>query len=209
MAQAEEFFDIYDDHLNPIGTASRKEVHSQGLWHRTFQCWIVNEQDGNRTLLFQKRHPQKDTFPGLLDISCAGHLLAGEKIENGNRELEEELGVSVDFELLEPCGVLLDEKRLADGLIDREICHIFVYRSNQPLDSYKLQSDEVTGLYRVSIEDVRRLAKQETGGDKIRAAGVETNIAGILEPVERLFGDDEFVPRASSYYEMMLKVVEK
>ncbi|MFD0680041.1 MULTISPECIES: NUDIX hydrolase [unclassified Paenibacillus] len=209
MAQAEEVFDIYDEHLKPIGTASRTEVHAQGLWHRTFQCWIVNEQDGDRTLLFQKRHPQKDTFPGLLDISCAGHLLAGEGIEEGNRELEEELGISVAFGSLEPCGVLLDEKRLADGLIDREICHIFVYRSNQPLDSYKLQADELTGLYRVSIEDVKRLAEQNNVEDKIHAVGVETNEEGILEFSERLFDRSDFVPRSSTYYEMMLKIAEK
>ncbi|MDF2964488.1 MAG: hydrolase, partial [Paenibacillus sp.] len=146
--------------------------------------------------------------PGLLDISCAGHLLAGEQIEQGKRELEEELGVSVDFGQLEPCGVYYDEKRLTSGIIDREICHIFVYRSNQPLEFYRLQSDEVTGLYRVTLDDVKRLAQPSPGQISIRAAGVEPDKEGILMPLERTFVINDFVPRAPAYYDMMLKVAE-
>lgn len=209
MSKTEERFDIYDNEFKFAGTATRSEVHAKGLWHRTFQCWIVNEQDGETTLLYQRRHPEKDTYPGLLDISCAGHLIAGETIEEGHRELEEELGVVVSFAELEPCGVFLEEKRLEGGILDREMCHVFVYRSNQPLDKYKLQEDEVTGLYRVAMEDVKRLAQPALGPIQIAAAGVEVDEQGNVQKTERMFNVENFVPRSPEYYEMMLKIAEK
>ncbi|TDF98130.1 NUDIX hydrolase [Paenibacillus piri] len=209
MSQAEEYFDIYDEQLQPAGIAPRTEVHERGLWHHTFQCWIVDEQNGERALLFQKRHHAKDTFPGFLDISCAGHLLAGERIEDGKRELEEELGLSVSFGQLEPCGIFREEKRLENGWIDREVCHVFVYRCSQPLQDYRLQADEVTGLYRISFGDARRLAGGKLGSGKLHATGVETDEQGVLRPVEREFGAENFVPREPAYFEMMLKVADR
>ncbi|MDF2939105.1 MAG: hypothetical protein K0Q90_4478, partial [Paenibacillaceae bacterium] len=96
MAQ-DENFDIFDEHMNHIGTASRQEAHAQGLWHRTFHCWVLRKGSAGWEILLQLRHKDKDTFPGLLDVSSAGHLLAGELVEDGVRELEEELGIGVPY----------------------------------------------------------------------------------------------------------------
>jgi isopentenyldiphosphate isomerase len=207
MSQLEERFDIYDEEMNPIGTAARHEVHAQGLWHQTFQCWIFNNQAGKPALLFQKRHPNKDTFPGLLDISCAGHLQAGERVEDGNRELEEELGLNVPFDQLVPCGTYRSDNPIKPGLIDRELCHVFCYQTDQALTSYKLQEDEVTGLFRVSVEDVLRLLNGLRPGETIAAAGVEPDEQGRLQEVSRSFTAQQFVPRAADYYEMLLKTI--
>ena len=41
----------------------------------------------------QRRSPFKDTHPNQLDVSCAGHVNAGDDVlESTMRELEEELG---------------------------------------------------------------------------------------------------------------------
>ncbi|WP_372454640.1 NUDIX hydrolase, partial [Priestia aryabhattai] len=79
-----------------------------GLWHQTFHCWIYRVVNDQIEMLFQKRHPQKDTCPDLLDITSAGHLLASEQPCDGVRELEEELGLSVSFEELDKLGVIRD-----------------------------------------------------------------------------------------------------
>jgi isopentenyldiphosphate isomerase len=76
-----EFFDV----LNPDGTTAgyslfRDEVHKKGLWHRTVHIWILNS---NNELLIQKRSYQKEVYPGLWDISCAGHLSCGEDCYSG------------------------------------------------------------------------------------------------------------------------------
>lgn len=204
----EEQFDIFDDQMNKIGTAARREVHAHGLWHQTFQCWIVSELHGEKWLLFQMRHPDKDTFPSLLDISCAGHLLAGEKVEDGVRELEEELGLAVTFDSLIPCGLYRQEQFIAADKTDRELCHVFVLREDKPLHEYRLQADEVTGLYRIALKDVNRLARGEEQL-VIQAAGVEPDKDGVLQPVERTFTHSDFVPHGAAYYELVLRGVEK
>lgn len=53
---------------------SRKDVHRQGLWHRAIIVTLVN--DDNK-ILIQKRAKTKEKFPGLWDLSVAGHLPFG------------------------------------------------------------------------------------------------------------------------------------
>ncbi len=89
-----EFFDVLDEQGNKTGkTKARTEVHRDGDWHRAVHIWIVN--DKNEALL-QKRSPNKDSNPNMWDISCGGHLSAGEDtLAAAVREIKEELGVDV------------------------------------------------------------------------------------------------------------------
>ncbi|MDC3417918.1 hypothetical protein [Aquibacillus salsiterrae] len=36
-----EQLDIFDHNKKHIGKANREDAHRLGLWHQTFQCWIV------------------------------------------------------------------------------------------------------------------------------------------------------------------------
>ncbi|MFC0214956.1 NUDIX domain-containing protein [Paenibacillus chartarius] len=199
----DERFDVLDEGGQVIGTATRAEVHAQGLWHRTFQCWIWGRDAGGVFVLFQLRHPEKDTFPGLLDITCAGHLLSGETPEDGVRELQEELGVDVPFHSLTPCGVYAEEDRLSGGVIDREQCHLFALERAEPLSSYRLQPEEVSGLYRVMLHDVHRMLE----GESVPAAGVLLQPDGTLLACERLLRPADFVPHAADCYSLLFQAV--
>jgi len=81
----------------------RGRVHVDGDWHRSVQVWIVQKYDSQREgadeeeekvrVLLQRRSPYKDTHPNLLDVSCAGHVNAGDDVlDTTIREMEEELG---------------------------------------------------------------------------------------------------------------------
>ena len=73
----------------------RGQVHKDGDWHRSVQAWIVQPelQSNTARVLLQRRSPYKDTHPNQLDVSCAGHVNAGDDIlDTMMRELEEELG---------------------------------------------------------------------------------------------------------------------
>ncbi|CAG7621753.1 Isopentenyl-diphosphate Delta-isomerase [Paenibacillus solanacearum] len=207
MTKAQERFEIYDEQMNPIGTATRTETHARGYWHRTFQCWIWDRSGDKPALLFQERHMEKDTFPGLLDISSAGHLTAGEGIEDGVRELEEELGLQASLDQLVPCGIYKYEKFLSSGLIDREFCHVFVLEGRLALDEYKLQPDEVTGLYWMPLEDVRRLAEGQPLTWQL--SGVSLQADGTLRPSEKTVSAADFVPHQRDYFEMILQAIEE
>ena len=73
----------------------RGQVHKDGDWHRSVHVWVAQKDTTNNNVrvLMQRRSPFKDTHPNQLDVSCAGHVNAGDDIlETTMRELEEELG---------------------------------------------------------------------------------------------------------------------
>lgn len=197
-----EIVDIYDQHMVWIGRASRDEAHAKGLWHKTFQCWIVKELEQGLSFLFQRRSMAKDVFPNLLDKSCGGHLTAGEAVEDGVRELEEELGVVASFEDLIPCGVMPVETQVSSTVLDREFCHIFLYPSNRSLNEYQLQEEEVSGLYYVSVQDYFTLMRQQV--EQITATGFDRS-QGKTVMRELRAARSDFTPTSEAYLSYLEK----
>ncbi|MBI5693723.1 MAG: NUDIX domain-containing protein [Verrucomicrobia bacterium] len=88
---AEEWFDVVNERDEVIRRATRRDVHTQGLWHRAVHVMVF---DGEGRVFLQRRSFSKDTSPGLWDSSCSGHLDAGEDYDAAAvRELQEEIGV--------------------------------------------------------------------------------------------------------------------
>lgn len=204
MTVNEEWFDIYDRQMKHIGSAPRSEVHAQGHWHQTFQCWVLRGDSDNRTVLLQERHLGKDTFPGYLDISCAGHLAAGESVADGIRELHEELGLEAAFHQLIFCGVYVEEDILEDQkIIDREFCHVFIYECDQPLIFYKLQHDEVTGLYEVPIHDFQQLISGETSSVSVKGVRTGSDPSDPLVESTRIIERKHLVPHDADFFDLL------
>ncbi|MGB2992011.1 MAG: NUDIX hydrolase, partial [Paenisporosarcina sp.] len=89
----QEVLSIFDENHQKIGEQSRDVIHTEGHWHETFHCWIVQMKLDVPYLYFQQRSKVKKDFPNLYDITAAGHLLAHEMVHDGLREVEEELGL--------------------------------------------------------------------------------------------------------------------
>lgn len=166
-----ELFDIYDEALNHIGIKARAAVHRDGDWHQVFHCWVVGRDAQGEFVILQKRGPAQDAYPGKVDISAAGHLVAGETVQDGLRELREELGLRVNFDELLSLGRRVGIAR-ADGLIDRQICHVFLYECNQPLQAYTFAADEIDGLLKLRLTDGLRLLAGEVDCVKAGALGL-------------------------------------
>ena len=110
-----ELFDLYEapkpsiaefrGEPTPKGmNKARKLVHTDGDWHRAVHIWIYNT-DGK--LILQKRSESKDTFPGRWDVSVGGHITSGDTVmETAHKEVEEELGISIDVAALEHLGTI-------------------------------------------------------------------------------------------------------
>ncbi len=122
MSESEQLM-VVDEAGHPLYTATRQDVHTQGLWHETFHCFVIDSI--KQQVVLQQRADQKKDFPGMLDITAAGHLLAGESVADGVRELEEEIGLVKSFEELYGLGVY-QEELLLPGFIDRERIHLFL-----------------------------------------------------------------------------------
>ena len=197
-----ERLDIFDPDQTWVGTATRAEAHARGLWHQTFHCWVIEPQ--TKRILLQLRHRDKDTFPGKLDVSSAGHLLAGESVRDGVRELEEELGLAVRFEELNYCGTVPQESIIAKDLIDREFNHVFLHASSQPLDAYQFQEEEISGLYYIGLDDFRQLTAGKIGEAWIEGIRID-EASGARSDDRRLIGMGELTPNTEAYYALLFE----
>ncbi|HJV46230.1 MAG TPA: NUDIX domain-containing protein [Bacillota bacterium] len=192
-----EYLDIFSEQGQHIGKKTRLEAHQKGLWHQTFHCWIVSNIDGKWHVLLQKRHSSKDTNPNLYDVSAAGHLLAGEGPEDGVRELEEELGLTVEYDSLLFVKVFRQEISYSK-LIDREMCHVYFYECNQPLQNYQIQIEEVSGLVRLELEQGIQLFSGEL--QEVECSGFEIDEEGNTIQVACPISKTDFVPHSNQYY---------
>ncbi|KAA9006358.1 NUDIX domain-containing protein [Paenibacillus spiritus] len=206
---SQEQLDILDRQGRVIGQDTREQVHSLGLWHQTFHCWVLDPDMGaGGSLLFQLRHPSKDTFGGLLDISCAGHLLAGEEPKDGVRELREELGLAVAFEDLLLCGTIAEESLPGPGLIDREFSHVYLYVSDRAVESYDFQKEEISGLFFIGVEDITSLLRGERESLDIRGV-LADEASGVLRPERRVVRPENFTPNSAEYYRLLFQGIGK
>lgn len=149
-----EYLDIFDASFAPVAPfkMERKESHRSGAWHQTFDCWVLRRDPAGDKMIMQLRSERKDSNPGKLDISACGHLLAGEKPEDGVRELEEELGLKANYDELYYLG-LIKEAIDSPGRQVRHLSHTYFYETTLPLFAYKLQETEVDGVFEVNIAD--------------------------------------------------------
>ena len=148
--------DLLDDSGHKTGEVARKsEAHRLGLWHRCFHCWISTPY--GPYLFAQRRAAAKETWPGKIDVTAAGHLMAGEGVEDGVREVEEELGLVVAFDDLIPLGTRKVEREIPGIGFDREFQDAFLLVRNLALEVIELQREEVAAIVRLRLEDMDAL----------------------------------------------------
>lgn len=150
--ESQEILDVWTADGIRLGTASRQDIHQRGLWHQTFQIWLVELRDGLPWVWFQRRSPGKAQYGNLWDITVAGHLLAGETPEGGFREIREELGIDLDPAQAHYFGLVPDEIIESPGA-DRELCHVFFSWSPCTLNDLTWSRAEVADVGSVPLED--------------------------------------------------------
>jgi isopentenyldiphosphate isomerase len=156
-----EYIDVLSDTGEPTGIMkSREDVHARGDVHRTIHVWMVHSVLG---ILLQKRSPLKENHPGLWDLSCAGHISAGEtSLEAAVKELREELGIAVTPEDLHYLFSHRHDAVLNGGsYIDREIHDIYLVIKDIPLSSFTPQPSEVESLRYIDPESFEILVRRK------------------------------------------------
>ncbi|MGN6485178.1 MAG: NUDIX hydrolase [Thermomicrobiales bacterium] len=148
----DERFDLVTAAGRPLGTSKRRaDVHRDGDWHRSIHVWIHGILEGEPFLLFQRRGFDKDTWPGVLDATAAGHLAAGETVPDAFREIEEELGIAPAPERLRWIGTRVCANEQAPATLDRELQEVFLLREDAPLTAYHPNPAEVDALVRLPL----------------------------------------------------------
>jgi isopentenyldiphosphate isomerase len=202
-APADELLAVCDERGEALAEGRpRALVHRDGLWHRSFHCWIARAGEQGPELVLQRRARTKDTHPGAWDVSAAGHYRPGEALEGGLRELQEELGLSVAAETLVWLERHREVLRYPDGLRDREYQDVYLVRCDYPLDVYAPDLEEVDGLAVLPAATLVALARGAVRRARARAR-VWTS-EGWREEYAVL-ARASLVPRAGRYYERVAR----
>lgn len=193
----EELIKTFDQERNQIGVASRDEVHRNGYWHETFQCWFIQTENSIDYIYFQIRSDEKKDYPSLLDITAAGHILADETIEDGVREIEEELGIAVSNEDLQLVGII-EDCIINNHILDREFAHVFVYQMKEEPASFTLQKEEVAGIVRAEFKEFYRFCLGEI--EEIKVSGFIIDASEKAATFEKRVTKQNFVPHPETYW---------
>ncbi|KAK4583656.1 hypothetical protein RGQ29_021685 [Quercus rubra] len=161
---AEEHLDVLTKSGHKTGISKpRGDVHRDGDYHRAVHMWIFAEN--TQQLLLQRRADCKDSWPGLWDISSAGHISAGDSsLVTARRELQEELGIVLPKDAFEMIFIFLQECVINDGkYIKNEFNDVYLVTTLDPipLEAFTLQESEVSAVKYISYEEYRSLLAEE------------------------------------------------
>lgn len=154
-----DIIDIVDNKGNTTGVKKLKsEAHKDGSWHQTAHIWIFNSK---KEVLLQKRAKDKMDFPGLWDISAAGHLSAGETPESGAvRELFEEIGINMDPSKLKKIEVRKIIQHIPElNFHNNEFAHIYLLEFNGNPKELKIQEEEIESVKFLSLKKFKSEVK--------------------------------------------------
>lgn len=141
----DELIDILTPEGKPTGkTALKSEAHKNGWFHATVHIWLFTS---DKKILLQKRALTKKVFPGLWDISVAGHIGAGEEVlASAKREVFEEIGLELQEKNLFKIGTRIHQVSHKNGIQDNEHHHVFIAKLKVSIKDLSIQKEEVAGI---------------------------------------------------------------
>jgi len=145
---------------------SRSRAHSEGILHGAAHTYIYKWEEEELYILLQRRSLNKDSFPGCLDSSSAGHIeLGSDFLQTAKKELFEELGLEAGEELFRE----LFEQRIHSenvfhgrAFIDNEINKVYAIEMPVDISTLAFQPSEVSEVVWLSAD---RILAMLTSGD--------------------------------------------
>lgn len=192
----DEMLSIYDENLNELGSELRSKIHLEGLLHQVVHCWIISESESEKWIYFQQRSYEKKDFPGLYDISAAGHLNIGEEPYTAvMRETNEEIGIVLEQEKLKFIGTV-QEKMNLDNFYNNEICEVYFYFIENPKFNI---GPEVEKMVKISLGELKKLILNDS--KKIEAFSIDNECKFTINK-------EEFCTHEKEYLKYVIKSIE-
>ncbi|MBM3200199.1 NUDIX domain-containing protein [Candidatus Woesearchaeota archaeon] len=163
---AEEVIDLVDENGKPTNQIeSKRAAHQKGLRHQSSHVWIYNPQG---KVLLQKRSVNKDSWPGLWDVSAAGHVIHGETPkEAAVREVFEETGLKINPKDLEYLGVDKVSRIIPKvNWTNNEFYHIYLLKFNGKAEQLRLQKEDVEKVEFFTIDKIEKDLKDSKENKK-------------------------------------------
>lgn len=155
-----ELLNIVDDNDEIIGTASREEIHQQGLRHREIHVYFITPK---REFIFQHRAKDKDTYPDLLDSTVGGHVEIGQSYEETVlKETQEETGIQVG--LPDFISISKVKYEITDSVTEKinkvyDARYLYIYHGD--IKDLKIEVGKATGFELWSLDKLLALSAEE------------------------------------------------
>ena len=146
----DEIFPVVNEQGVVIGRTTRREAHrNRELIHPVIGIFVF---DTRERVLLQKRSATKDLNPHCWTVSVGGHIKHGDTpIDTAVREIEEEIGISVNSERLTLLGTMVTRNEMQSE-------YWYVYRYELPAEApLKAHPDEVAELKFVTLAELARM----------------------------------------------------
>lgn len=197
----EEELDIFDEEYNNIGTDTYSNIHTKGLWHHTFHCWIVDPEK-KRVLVIL--HPNSHMFLShKFDVAIFGQMLSGEKVISGKREVEKNLGIEIKEEDLIKIGITKEVSMIEEmKVLHKVYAHSYFLKRSDNLIEYTKHLKNIEGVFEMSIADGLHLFSDKV--DRISVDGFMKD----GKPVHKMVSYDNFAPRGKSYLHRTLFLID-
>lgn len=159
----EELLEVFGEDGRPTGKGvARSLAHREGILHGASHILICKQEFGRLWVLLQRRSANKDSYPGCLDISSAGHIEHGSDfLPTALKELSEELGIraeATDLVELFTRRVAHDEVFYGRPFVDREFNRVYLLTKAVDISQLTLQASEVSEVvWMDASEAIRRL----------------------------------------------------
>jgi isopentenyl-diphosphate delta-isomerase len=129
VGKVTELVMLVSDDGQPVGTADKATVHTTDTaLHLAFSCHVFNDEG---SILVTRRALSKKTWPGVWTNSFCGHPGPDETLEAAlHRRAHEELGFTVTH-VREALPTFRYRAVDASGIVENEICPVFVARSTE------------------------------------------------------------------------------
>lgn len=144
----DELWQLYNEQgIALAGKGNTKDtVFSQGLLHGAAHVWIWRRKNSTPEIMLQKRAASKRTWPGLYDISAAGHIDLGEEpLATALREAKEEINLDIAQNELRLFGIHRAYLAAGDNAIENEFQWLYSLELASEA-SFNLQASEVDSL---------------------------------------------------------------
>lgn len=153
-----ELLDVIDEEGRKTGKKEDKDVvHAMGIWHKEVAVLIENEEG---EYLIQKRAKTKKQAPNKWGLT-AGHVDAGESYEEAMaREIQEELGIVVATEDLQPLGIFKQFYE-SEKTTNNNFTKYYYYKTNKKISDYKICLEELSELKYITFQELEKAVKDK------------------------------------------------
>lgn len=150
---ADTFLSVVDADDAVVGRELRSVIHKTGLRHREVHVWFATN---GGELIFQKRGPNKDTYPNLLDATAGGHVEEGQDyLQAALAEVREETGLSLMatdlMQLTKVDAAQIDKNSTTNNVVFRMV---YLYRFSGKTEDLQVEEMDGAGFVAVPVGKV-------------------------------------------------------